>query len=273
MSGYLSLILVIAAAITGLCSLLERVYFRPRRHAATEALLKQNEHVSQYLVEQVKKEPGWLETLRSLFPVIFIVLIFRSFLFEPFRIPSGSMLPTLLVGDFILVNKFAYGLRLPVLNNKVVDIGLPERGDVAVFRYPEDPRQDYIKRVIGLPGDIIAVRNKRLYINGELVQTEPLGAYVSGRSTLKRQRELLFDAPHDILLNIRKPGQSERWQVPEGHYFVMGDNRDNSSDSRVWKYVPEENLVGKAVLIWMSWDGDSGRLLPFNWERFGTVIR
>ena len=219
---------------------------------------------------------GWIvDGARSFFPILLIVLVLRSFVVEPFRIPSGSMLPTLQIGDFILVNKYAYGLKLPVLHNTVVPVGAPRTGDVAVFRYPNDARQDYIKRVVGVPGDHIVYREKKLYINGRAIEqqdAEGHGEVFSGPVPIEmhRKTELLPGAGHDILLAPsvnRPPGQ---WRVPPGYYFVMGDNRDNSNDSRAWGFVPEANLVGRAFLIWMHWDYDAGRVDFF---RIGTTIR
>jgi signal peptidase I len=185
----------------------------------------------------------------------------RSFLAEPFRIPSSSMMPNLQDGDFILVNKFTYGLRLPVLDTKIVEFGLPERGDVVVFRYPVNPKENYIKRVIGLPGDEVVYSNKTVYINGELQPQERVGRFIGVGAAREMDgadhlRETLGEREHDILMRPNQLGrQGEgRWVVPEGHYFVMGDNRDNSLDSRAWGFVPERNLVGRAFLIWMSWD-------------------
>jgi len=220
-----------------------------------------------------EKEPILVEYARSFFPIVLIVLLLRSFLVEPFRIPSGSMMPTLLIGDFILVNKFTYGIRLPVINTKIVGVGAPKRGDIVVFRYPKDPTVDYIKRVVGLPGDRIAYHQKQLRINGEPVKQTPLGFYegagqMGGEALLS---EDLKDVTHDIL--VRKDEFSVKegeYLVPEGHYFVMGDNRDNSNDSRFWGAVPEANLVGRAFFIWMSWDsGKPG--IAFN--RLGTVLQ
>lgn len=220
------------------------------------------------------KEPLIVEYARSFFPIILIVLLLRSFLVEPFRIPSGSMMPTLLIGDFILVNKFAYGVRLPVLNTKVIDIGRPERGDVVVFRFPKNPSVDYIKRVVGVPGDRVAYYNKQLYVNGELVKQTPLGRYTGvgqGRSMTGSLllNEALGAVEHDILIHNGQPSVEGEFVVPEGHYFVMGDNRDNSNDSRYWGTVPEENLVGKAFLIWMNWDWESGGVA---FERIGNLL-
>jgi signal peptidase I len=220
------------------------------------------------------KEPLLVEYSRSLFPVILIVLLLRSFLVEPFRIPSGSMMPTLLVGDFILVNKFAYGLRLPVLDTKFVGVGEPKRGDVVVFRYPKDPSIDYIKRVIGLPGDRIAYYDKKLFINGEPMEQSALDTYVGvgsgvSMSGAKVHNEHLGDVQHDILIDPARGTVEGEFRVPEGHYFMMGDNRDNSNDSRYWGFVPEENLVGKAFMIWMNWDGQGSGV---TWARIGNSI-
>jgi len=218
------------------------------------------------------RQPWWIEYSVSFFPVILIVFLLRSFLVEPFKIPSSSMVPTLLVGDFILVNKFAYGIRLPVINRKVVEIGRPQRGDVMVFRYPEDPSLDYIKRVIGLPGDRIEYRDKRLTINGKPVPERQTDDYLSRERMQfsRRYVETLDGVQHQILLEDDAPSlvapphpfpysgnchyntSGVTCTVPPGHYFMMGDNRDNSSDSRVWGFVPDENIVGKAFFIWLN---------------------
>jgi signal peptidase I len=219
-------------------------------------------------------EPWPVDYARSFFPVILIVLLLRSFLVEPFRIPSASMMPTLLIGDFILVNKFAYGVRLPVLRNKVYEVGEPQRGDIVVFRYPKDQRMDYIKRVIGLPGDRIAYFRKQLYVNGQPVRQTRLAPYLgvgSGNSMTGAMRleEDLSGVLHDILIREGQPTVEGEFVVPAGHYFVMGDNRDNSNDSRYWGTVPEENLVGKAFMIWMNWDwGNHG----IAFERLGNFL-
>lgn len=226
------------------------------------------------------KEPLWVEYGASFFPVILIVFVLRSFLVEPFKIPSGSMMPTLLVGDFILVNKFSYGVRLPVLNTKVLDTGAPQRGDVAVFRFPRDPRQDYIKRVIGVPGDQVTYRNRTLYVNGQQVPDTYVGPYVGpsepGGPNLAGAQvkdENLLGVEHRVLIRPNQPpGPEGTWTVQEGQYFVMGDSRDNSADSRFWGFVPEENLVGKAFLIWMNCSG-SFCTGGFDLSRIGTVIR
>lgn len=216
--------------------------------------------------------PMLVDYARSFFPVLLIVLILRSFLFEPFKIPSGSMIPTLLVGDFILVSKFSYGVRLPVIHTKILDTGAPERGDVAVFRYPRNPKQDYIKRVVGLPGDSIVYENKVFTINGEVINISAEGPYVlpgtdAIRSGVVLREEQLGSVLHEILQDeIPKP-RPMSWEVPEGHYFLVGDNRDNSNDSRFWGFVPEANLVGKAKYVWMHWS--DGVL----WDRLGEKIR
>ena len=218
------------------------------------------------------KEPWWVEYSVSFFPVILIVFLLRSFLFEPFKIPSGSMIPTLLIGDFILVNKFTYGVRLPIVNKKVIALGAPERGDVMVFRYPEDPSLDYIKRVVGLPGDSISYQNKRVSVNGRPVPIKQMDDYLSRERMQfsRRMVETLGAHDHQILIEDDAPvfmQQSRAFPhsgnciyntsgltctVPPGHYFMMGDNRDNSSDSRVWGFVPDENIVGKAFFIWLN---------------------
>jgi signal peptidase I len=222
-------------------------------------------------------EPVIVEYARSFFPIVLIVLLLRSFLVEPFRIPSGSMMPTLLVGDFILVNKFTYGIRLPVVNTKIVELGEPQRGDIVVFRFPKDPTVDYIKRVVGVPGDRIGYFHKQIYINGEPVKQTPLGMYEgAGQVEGSHGGELLMSedlsgVTHDILITRPAPALKEgEFQVPPGQYFVMGDNRDNSNDSRFWGFVPEANLVGKAFFIWMSWDSTKPGI-AFN--RLGTVLQ
>ncbi|WP_031432288.1 signal peptidase I [Methylomarinum vadi] len=221
------------------------------------------------------KEPLVIEYARSFFPIVLIVLLLRSFLVEPFRIPSGSMMPTLLIGDFILVNKFSYGIRLPVLNTKVIDIDEPERGDIVVFRYPKDPTVDYIKRVIGLPGDRIAYYNKKVYVNGKLAKQVSLGRYqgVGQGANMSGAEHLLEDlqgVEHSILISRGLPSVEGVYVVPAGHYFVMGDNRDNSNDSRYWGTVPEQNLVGKAFFIWMSWDWQHKGV---GFDRIGTILK
>lgn len=279
-------LLVALTVLTGTIYGIDRLFFAKRRSERAAALAASgagSAEERQVLIEKASREPVATEYARSFFPVILAVLIIRSFLAEPFRIPSSSMMPTLLIGDFILVNKFAYGLRLPVLNKKVVSLGEPERGDVVVFRYPgrsaDDPQRgtDYIKRVIGLPGDEITYRNKTVYVNGAAVPQDALGTYVgqgAGQDMTGTALKLehLPGADHQIL---QQQGDSYpmvregTYRVGEGQYFVLGDNRDNSEDSRYWGFVPEENLVGKAFLIWMNWDSKNGGV---ELERIGTVI-
>lgn len=211
-----------------------------------------------------------VEYSRSFFPVLLLVVVVRSFFFEPFRIPSGSMIPTLLVGDFIFVNKYTYGVRLPVLHSKVLELNEPQRGDVMVFRFPSDPSINYIKRVVGLPGDVVIYKNRRLFINGEQVALEPIS---QGRGSGAAQMgvEQLGDARHLIRVEPARVSRGEgRYEVPQGHYFMMGDNRDNSQDSRFRPvgFVPEANIVGKAVRIWMSWDFTN----PPRWARIGEAV-
>ena len=257
-----ALILVVASAFTGAIWALDRFYLRARR--APEA-----------------KEPVLIEYCRSFFPVLFGVLLIRSFLAEPFRIPSSSMMPTLVTGDFILVNKFAFGLRVPVSNAKFMDLGEPRRGDVIVFRFPgmgpndKTKGVDYIKRVIGLPGDEITYRDRVVYVNGTAVAQEDLGTYVGegkGRDQTgaKLKLEHLPGVDHRILQRPFEPSREGTWKVQPGEYFVLGDNRDNSMDSRWWGMVPEQNLVGRAMVIWMNWDFQNGGV---DWGRLGTVIR
>ncbi len=267
-------ILVAATLVTGLIWLVDALLFAPKRRQRAAALAKGGEGDDAGAREKALKEPAIVEYAKSFFPVILAVLLLRSFLVEPFRIPSGSMMPTLLVGDFILVNKYAYGIRLPVLNKKVVDIGEPKRGDVVVFRFPKDPRVDYIKRVVGVPGDHVVYRNKTLIINDRKVAQIPEGTYIGKGSGLSMsgasvRREILGDVEHEILVVPRINGVTADVVVPEGHYFVMGDNRDNSNDSRYWGFVPDQNLVGKAFMIWMNWDPAAGGVA---WDRIGTTI-
>lgn len=262
----LPLILVLATAITGGIWLIDVMFFAAKRKAVEG------------------KEPLILEYSKSFFPVIFAVLLLRSFLVEPFRIPSGSMMPTLLVGDFILVNKYAYGIRLPVLHTRVFDIGEPQRGDVFVFRYPLQPSIDYIKRVVGVPGDVIDYRNKVLYVNGQPMNKTTLGMYTGEGSGIRETGSLehvenLTGVEHAALTNPRAPDfphgcrvlANGPIKVPHGAYFAMGDNRDNSNDSRCWGLVAEEHLVGKAFAIWMHWDGNRDGL-PIAWGRLGSLI-
>jgi len=216
--------------------------------------------------EKYKHRPKVVQWSIELFPVLLLVLVFRGFIFEPFRVPSNSMMPTLLTGDFILVNKFDYGLRLPILNSKIIDFSKPERGDVIVFRYPNYEHSagysgvDFIKRVVALPGDTISYEKDQLTVNGEIVDYRKIGAYKgvdSGKamSGYRHVRELIDQANYDILLHpLGHSRVLSKTTVPEGHYFVMGDNRSHSSDSRFWGYVPEDYILGKAIGIWMHWD-------------------
>ncbi|MGD8631558.1 MAG: signal peptidase I [Gammaproteobacteria bacterium] len=268
-------LLVGATLFTGLAWALDAAFLAPRRRQKAASLVQGGVAQDSDQVAITLKEPTWIEYCKSFFPVILAVLLLRSFLVEPFRIPSGSMMPTLLVGDFILVNKFAYGIRLPVVNTKIIDIDEPERGDVVVFRYPKDPSVDYIKRVVGLPGDTIRYTNKVVYVNGQPAGQVPAGVYLGkgsgvSMSGASKRREQLGDLQHDILVMPRTPGVQGEYVVGEDEYFVMGDNRDNSNDSRYWGTVPEENLVGKAFRIWMNWDSANGGI---DWDRIGMKIQ
>lgn len=246
--------LLLLTFVSGMIAAVDRWVLAPRRAAGQNAF-------------------AGIEVAVSFFPVLLFVLVLRSFIVEPFRIPSGSMLPTLEVGDFILVNKFSYGLKLPALHDTIVETGHPERGDIAVFRYPLDPKKDFIKRVIGLPGDTLVYMDKQLYINGEPMAQAVEGPYaldMAGRDLIfQRRNEDLGPVKHDILVGPPRPGDSTRIEVPEGHYFVMGDNRDGSDDSRRWGFVPERALVGEAFFIWMNWSSKLGR--P-DWARIGTSL-
>jgi signal peptidase I len=265
-------ILTALSALTGAIWLIDRLFFAKRRAPATKD-------------GEAPVEPMLVDYARSLFPVLFFVLILRSFVAEPFRIPSASMMPNLLQGDFILVNKFDYGLRLPVANTKFFKLGEPKRGDVVVFRFPgytpEDPDKgiDYIKRVIGLPGDVVEVQDNRVTLNGKPLAYEPIGAYVGSGSGLSMTgADLLKEAlPGHGHTMLEWPGDSESrrngtWTVEPGHYFVMGDNRDNSADSRYWGFVPEQNLVGRAMFIWLNCEGWVC-LDGFDYSRIGDTIR
>jgi signal peptidase I len=268
-------LLVAATLFTGLAWAVDALVWAPRRGRSARQLERQGMSPESREVAAALKEPTWIEYCKSFFPVILAVLLLRSFLVEPFRIPSGSMMPTLLVGDFILVNKYAYGIRLPVLNTKIVDIGKPQRGDVVVFRYPKDPSVDYIKRVVGVPGDRIGYYNKILHINGKPAAQIPDGVYVGKGSGVSmsgagKREEQLGDVQHQILVMPRTPGLEGEYVVQDNEYFVMGDNRDNSNDSRYWGPVPEQNLVGRAFRIWMNWDSANGGI---EWDRIGRKIQ
>lgn len=271
-----ALLLVVLTGLAGIIWLFDWLLLarmRARKVEAIKAMTALSDAERDARSRAVMQDPVPVEYAKSFFPVLLVILLFRSFLAEPFKIPSGSMMPTLLVGDFILVNKFAYGLRLPVLNTKILDVGEPKRGDVFVFRYPANPKEDYIKRVIGLPGDEISYRNKTLFVNGKQIEEVDLGGYAGPSEPGHRmdgaimKQEDLEGVQHKIL---EMPqvwiGHEGSWTVPSGHYFAMGDNRDNSADSRFWGFVPEENLVGRAFVIWMNWD----RGIDFG--RIGTMI-
>ncbi len=295
--GNFALLLFLAVVVTGVYWVAERFYFLPQRQKAAQALVDaQRRREAEWARQGVKgdevnleeaqqkllMQPWWLDWTAGLFPVILVVFILRSFLFEPFKIPSGSMIPTLRIGDLILVNKFHYGVRLPVLNTKIIDNNQPERGDVMVFRYPPQPSLDYIKRVVGVPGDEVAYLNKQLFVNGKPVVKEPQPEFRDTGSmrysmqfgeTLDGKRYSTLnddDRPAFIPGVAEFPGKDRcRYsvegvvcKVPEGHYFMMGDNRDNSLDSRYWGFVPEANIVGKAFFVWMNF-GDLGRIGSF----------
>ncbi|GLS82513.1 signal peptidase I [Paraferrimonas haliotis] len=277
MAAHFSLILVLVTLATGLIWLLDVRVLKPKRMAKLEAAKAQGE-VSEEAALKLTQEPSIVETSRSIFPVIAFVLVLRSFLWEPFQIPSGSMMPTLLVGDFILVEKFSYGVKDPVFRHKFIKTGEPERGDIAVFKYPVDTRIDYIKRIVGLPGDTIRYRNKQLWIkpacsDGEncpdfqLITRAEVNRdeFFQGPYPLTRYTEQLGDIEHDILVNTHRPDPVSMYYqvdgiprgdfvVPQGYYFGIGDNRDNSTDSRFWGFISDDNLVGKAVAIWISFE-------------------
>jgi signal peptidase I len=310
MAGYFSVLLVLLTLGSGLIWLIDHYMFAPKRkerialaQGATQTPLDDD------VISQIAPEPAIVEGAKSIFPMIAAITIFRSFIFEPFQIPSGSMMPTLLDGDFILVQKYAYGIKDPVWRSQLIEVGEPERGDVMVFKFPLDERIDFIKRVIGLPGDSIVYRNRQLFIKPNCAsgqeRTDNLvcGEYnkialdivnrdefMQGPMPLVRLTEDLPGSQHDILINpqaleltdryYQQPGtRKDEWIVPKDSYFVMGDNRNNSQDGRMWGFVPKENLVGKAVFIWMSFDFDNGpdSLLPgwvptgVRFERLGNI--
>jgi signal peptidase I len=255
-----ALILFVLLLLSGVAWLLDLLWLAPARRRAGRA-----------------GRPAWLEYTAGLFPVIMVVFMLRSFLVEPFKIPSASMLPTLLVGDLILVNKYTYGIRLPVVNTKVMDLNLPQRGDVMVFRFPKDNSVDYIKRVVAIPGDMVTYENNRLTLNGQPVPLADAGEFYDPERLVyyRQYSEKLGESGHKILTELDKPSFisgvdafpfRERCSyvrtgvtctVPPGHYFVMGDNRENSLDSRFWGFVPEHNIVGKAFFIWMNFSDPS----------------
>jgi len=268
-------IMVLLVAVTGGIWAFDAVVLAPRRRpSVAEGSDGVVEDDGEFDAGEVLEPPKLVEYARSFFPIFLIVLLLRSFLVEPFRIPSGSMMPTLLIGDFILVNKYTYGIRLPIVNKKIISIGRPERGDVVVFRFPEDPTIPFIKRIVGLPGDRISYYNKTLYINGEPARQENMGTYTghgsgSNMTGTSLRAEYLDDAPHDMLIQGGYPGVEGEIVVPEENYFVLGDNRDNSRDSRYWGTVPDDHLIGRAFSIWMNWDWGEG----IDWGRIGTSIK
>lgn len=317
MANMFALILAIATLLTGIIWCFERFKWGPARQAKIAAVHAQTAEIKAQVgdavdnktLSQAARQPGWIETCASVFPVLALVFIVRSFIYEPFQIPSGSMMPTLLIGDFILVEKFAYGIKDPITQTTLIPTGHPKRGDIAVFKYPLDPRVDYIKRVVGLPGDRVSynpiskevtvqpacntgtscdsalpityspsepsdfVQTFRYSGNGEtsagFFQIPTNQAVPDGGVRLRERSETLGTVAHHILT---VPGRQDQiggyyqqpnqplgvWVVPEGHYFMMGDNRDNSADSRYWGFVPERNLVGKATAIWMSFEKQEG---------------
>ena len=299
-SGNFSLLLLILTVVTFLYWLAERFYFAPRRRTSAAEVdrleAERRESLARQGITQVDDrataarqallmQPWWLDWTAGLFPVILVVFLLRSFLVEPFKIPSGSMIPTLLVGDLILVDKFHYGVRLPVANTKIIANHDPQRGDVVVFRYPKDPSVDYIKRVVGVPGDEVSFRNQQLYVNGQPQPLEPLpppGYYdEDSLRYFPEYLETLGNVKHEVLINpqsrpfygpedqisfphrdnCRYSADGVTCKVPPGNYYMMGDNRDNSQDSRYWGFVPDENIVGKAFFVWMNFS---------NLKRIGT---
>ena len=294
-----ALILFVLVVLTGIAWVADKLVFQRQRQAAAAAALAEFDARAQVqaqyggggdigaarlqLAEDKLRQPWWLEYTASFFPVIAAVFLLRSFVIEPFKIPSGSMIPTLQIGDFILVNKYTYGIRLPIVNKKIVELNQPQRGDVMVFRYPKDESMDYIKRVIGVPGDVVKYDNKRLTVNGQPATYAPQSDYLDGeRLTYSKQyQETLGNVTHNILNDADRPAYVSgpddfpfrenctynqagfTCKVPEGHYFMMGDNRDNSADSRYWGFVPDKNIVGKAFFIWMNL-GDLKRIGAFH---------
>lgn len=296
--GNFALLLLLATVVTGIYWVLEKLVFLPSRRTQAQRLVDEYNARKATLQQQgfsqgktdlpaaqqkLLQQPWWLDWTAGLFPVILVVFLLRSFLFEPFKIPSGSMIPTLRVGDLILVNKFHYGIRLPVINTKIVNHHSPQRGDVMVFRYPPQPSLDYIKRVVGVPGDEVSYLNKQLRINGQLVPKRPQPDFFDDDSIryAKSFQEELGARTYGILNDDDRPAfiqaavdfafrdhcnysvEGVVCKVPAGHYFLMGDNRDNSLDSRYWGFVPEENIVGKAFFVWMNF-GDLRRIGPFD---------
>ena len=296
--GNFALMLFLATLVTGIYWVAEKLYFLPARNKALADAQAQSERrmaelkaqginqvdggLSAEAQSKLLMQPWWLDWTAGLFPVIAVVFVLRSFLFEPFKIPSGSMIPTLHVGDLILVNKFHYGVRLPVINTKIMANNEPERGDVMVFRYPPQPSLDYIKRVVGVPGDEVAYLNKQLFVNGQPVAKQPMPEFYDvdsmrysmqfGESLGRKQFNTLNDQDRPAFIpgttdfpfadQCRYSIEGVVCMVPQGHYFVLGDNRDNSLDSRYWGFVPEANIVGKAFFVWMNF-GNLSRIGAF----------
>lgn len=307
MANIYSIILTVVTILAGLMWWYDARVNKPQRQAKIQA---EEERLQKTLNEEaqhrIAPQGRLAEFCQSVFPILFVILILRSFVYEPFRIPSASMMPTMLDGDFILVEKFAYSLRDPIWRKEIAEMGQPERGDIAVFKFPPEPAVDFIKRIVGVPGDRIVYRNKTLFLEPACVDeqnacpqmevvarnVEPQDeVYFTGSRPLERFREQLGEVSHEILMDpsvaprvsyyYQQPDQRtavDEWIVPEGHYFAMGDNRDNSEDSRYWGFVPEENLVGRAVFIWMSFEfDDNSSFLPswiptgIRWHRLGSV--
>ncbi|RUO74034.1 signal peptidase I [Pseudidiomarina sediminum] len=306
MANFYAMLLTIVTIVFGLIWLFDAQVLKPKRQ---QRIADEEKRLQQELTEEdgqrIAPQSGIAEFAQSVFPILFVILLLRSFVYEPFRIPSASMMPTLLEGDFILVEKFSYSLRDPIWRSELLEIDRPERGEVAVFKFPPDPQYDYIKRVVGLPGDRIIYRNKTLYIQPAcdaagndcpaprviertLVRSDAI--YFNKSTPLEQYDEYLGETKHSTLVDPTLGGSDrfyfkqqgtarDEWIVPEGQYFVMGDNRDNSEDSRFWGFVPEENLVGRAVFIWMSFEMDrsASSWLPqwvptgIRWERLGGV--
>jgi signal peptidase I len=268
--GDFSLFLFVTVVVTGAYWLAEQIYFKPSRVASAKLLSQSNRH-------SALQQPWWLDWTAGLFPILCVMFLLRSFLFEPFKVPTGSMIPSIAIGDMMLVNKFQYGVRLPILNTKVVDVSSPQRGDIMVFRFPPKPSQNYVKRVIGLPGDEISYLNKVLAVNGKVLSKIPQIDYldVDTMAISKQFEEIIGDKKHLLLNEENRPAyvagaiefpnseqckytiEGVRCTVPAGHYFMMGDNRDNSLDSRYWGFVPEANIVGKATFVWMNFSHPS----------------
>lgn len=297
LEGNFAVLLMLATVVTAVYWIAEKLVFLPKRRRAAQRLLNEHNVRKEALLKQgfthiegdvdtarqkLLAQPWWLDWTAGLFPVILAVFVLRSFLYEPFKIPSGSMIPTLRVGDLILVNKFHYGVRLPVFNTKLIDNHSPQRGDVMVFRYPPQPSLDYIKRVVGVPGDEVAYQNKQLTVNGKPVPRAAQPDFFDSdsmryarqfRETVgERSYNTLNDDDRAAFINrttdfpfldhCRYSVEGVTCKVPAGHYFMMGDNRDNSLDSRYWGFVPEANIVGKAFFVWMNF-GDLGRIGSF----------